>query len=40
VRKGTVIGSYSDTAEPDVTSDGSAGDGSDTDVQLGNYGSR
>jgi hypothetical protein len=39
VWKGTQIGSYSDMAEPDVTSHGSAGDGSDIDVQLGNHGS-
>lgn len=38
MRKGTLIGSYRDETEPDITSQGPAGDGSDTDVQLGNHG--
>jgi len=38
VRKGTLIGSYRDETEPDITSQGPAGDGSDIDVQLGNHG--
>jgi hypothetical protein len=39
VRKGTLIGSYRDATEPDITLQGRVGDGSDTDVQLGNHGS-
>ena len=37
MRKGTLIGSYRDETEPDITSQGPAGDSSDTDVQLGNH---
>lgn len=39
MRKGTLIGSYRDATEPDITLQGRVGDGSDTDVQLGNHGS-